>query len=224
VAGGGDSAGAAPTPGRSPKKRRERVAKALVGAAGLSKLPWLAWGATHGLLGANPIAEALNELGLWTLILLLTSLACTPIHVVSGWSFPLRLRKLLGLEAFFFACLHFFVYVGLDQGFDWPGIWQDIVKRGFMTIGFLALVLLLPLALTSTKGMVRRLGFPRWKRLHRLVYLAAALGVVHFLWRVKSDLRVPLAYAFVLGVLMAIRVFDHYWTRGARDPERHRAP
>jgi methionine sulfoxide reductase heme-binding subunit len=212
---------AAGAPARSPRKRHERVAKGLLGAVGLFALPWLAWGGTHGLLGANPISEALNELGLWTLILLLASLVCTPIHIVTGWSFPLRLRKMLGLEAFFFACLHFSVYIGLDQGFDWAGIWQDIVKRKFMTVGFAALVLLTPLAVTSTKGMVRRLGFPRWKRLHRLVYLAATLGVVHFIWRVKSDLRVPLAYAFVLAVLMAIRVFD--WVRGGRDPERHRA-
>jgi sulfoxide reductase heme-binding subunit YedZ len=203
------------------KSLRQRLPKAIVGALGLAPLPWLAYGWTQGLLGANPIAEVLNELGLWTLIVLLASLACTPIHIVTGWAYPLRLRKVLGLEAFFFACLHFSVYIGLDQGFDWAGIWQDIVKRRFMTVGFAALVLLAPLAVTSTKGMVRRLGFPRWKRLHRLVYLAAALGVVHFIWRVKSDLRVPLAYAFVFAVLMAIRLFD--WTRRGADPERHRA-
>ena len=129
---------------------------------------------------------------------------------------------LLGLEAFAtYALLHFATYLGLDQGFDWTGIWQDIVKRKFMTVGFAAFVLLIPLAVTSTKGMVRRLDFPRWKRLHRLVYVAAALGVIHFIWRVKSDLRKPLTYAFVLAVLLGLRLVD--WARGARDLERHRA-
>jgi sulfoxide reductase heme-binding subunit YedZ len=205
----------------SPRKQRERLAKAAVGVAGLLPLAWLAWRALHGALGPNPIAEALNQLGLWTLITLLASLTCTPIHIVTGWSFPLRLRRLLGLEAFLYASLHFSMYVGVDQLFDFHEIWKDIVKRKFMTIGFAAFVLLIPLAVTSTKGMVRRLGFPRWKRLHRLVYVAAVLGVIHFIWRVKSDLRVPMTYAFVLGVLLLVRVVD--WARGARDPERHRA-
>ena len=106
---------------------------------------------------------------------------------------------MLGLEAFFYACLHFAVYLGVDQFFDWSAIGKDIVKRKFITVGFAAFVLLIPLAITSTDGMVRRLGFARWKRLHRLVYVAAVLGVVHFVWRVKSDLRQPLIFAGVLA-------------------------
>ena len=193
----------------------------LIGLVGLQPLAWIVWAATHGQLGANPIAEALNRLGLFTLIILFASLTCTPVHILTGWSFPLRLRKLLGLEAFLYAALHFTTYIVLDQGFDWGEIWKDIVKRKFMTVGFAAFVLLIPLVVTSTKGMVRRLGFPRWKRLHRLVYLVAVLGVIHFVWRVKSDYRQPTIFAFVLAVLLLVRVVD--WARGSRDPERHRA-
>jgi sulfoxide reductase heme-binding subunit YedZ len=209
------------SPVRSARKQRERAGKVAVGVAGLLPLAWLGLRAATGDLGANPIAEVENQLGLWALVVLLASLTCTPIHIVTRWAYPLRLRRLLGLEAFLYAGLHFTTYLALDQQLDVSAIWQDIVKRKFMTVGFAALVLLIPLAVTSTKGMVKRLGFPRWKRLHRLVYLAAALAVVHFIWRVKSDLRQPLIYAFVLAVLLLVRAVD--WARGARDPERHRA-
>ncbi|HVR62023.1 MAG TPA: protein-methionine-sulfoxide reductase heme-binding subunit MsrQ [Polyangia bacterium] len=193
---------------------RERAAKAAIGALALVPAARLGWLFYRDALGANPIAEALNQLGLWTLILLLASLACTPIKVLTGWNYPLRLRRLLGLEAFFYACLHFSMYIAVDQGFDFGEIWKDIVKRKFMTVGFAAFVLLIPLAVTSTNKMVKRLGFPRWKRLHRLVYVAAVLAIVHFTWRVKSDLRQPLAYGLVLLVLMLVRVFD--WLRPRR--------
>jgi sulfoxide reductase heme-binding subunit YedZ len=159
-----------------------------------------------GRLGANPIEAALNDLGLWALIVLLASLALTPIEILTGWKHPLRYRRLLGLCAFAYAVLHFSTYVVLDQGLSWADIWGDIVRRKFMTVGFAAFVLLVPLAVTSTNKMVKRLGFPRWKRLHRLVYLAAVLAVVHFIWRVKSDLREPLIYGGVLGTLLVIRV------------------
>jgi sulfoxide reductase heme-binding subunit YedZ len=194
-------------------KRQQRLLKLAIGAAAMVPAARTAWLFAAGALGANPIAEALNQLGLWALIGLLACLACTPIKVVTGWSFPLRLRRMLGIEAFVYAALHFTTYVALDQGFDLGEIGGDIVKRKFITVGFAAFVLLIPLALTSTNGMVKRLGFPRWKRLHRLVYLVAALGVAHFVWRVKSDLRQPLCAAFVLGVLMAVRIID--WRRAA---------
>jgi sulfoxide reductase heme-binding subunit YedZ len=193
----------------------QRLGKGAVGVAGLLPAAWTGWLAFHDALGPNPIAEVLNRLGLWTLTLLLASLACTPIKILTGWKFPLRLRRLLGLEAFLYAFLHFGTYLGIDQFFDFGEIWKDIVKRKFITIGFAAFVLLIPLAVTSTKGMVRRLGFPRWKRLHRLVYLIATLGVIHFVWRVKSDLRQPLIYAAVLAVLLIVRVVDQ-----ARAPSR----
>ncbi|MEA2700555.1 MAG: methionine sulfoxide reductase heme-binding subunit [Myxococcales bacterium] len=191
-----------------------RLGKAGVGALALVPLVRLGWLFYRDALGANPIAEALNQLGLWTLIILLSSLACTPIKILTGWKYPLRLRRLLGLEAFFYACLHFSMYIAVDQSFDFGEIWKDIIKRKFMTVGFAAWVLLIPLAVTSTNKMVKRLGFPRWKRLHRLAYVAAVLGVVHFIWRVKSDLREPLIYAFVLTVLLLVRVVD--WLRSVR--------
>jgi sulfoxide reductase heme-binding subunit YedZ len=203
------------------RSKGERLAKAGIGLLGLLPAARIAWQASHDGLGPNPIAEALNRLGFWALVLLLASLACTPIQIVTRWSYPLRLRKLLGLEAFLYAFLHFGTYVGLDQFFDWGELWKDIVKRKFMTVGFAAFLLLIPLAVTSTKGMVRRLGFPRWKRLHRLVYLAAVLGVIHFVWRVKSDLREPMLFAFVLAVLLLVRVVDQ--VRARASPRRQRA-
>ena len=198
----------------------ERVLKPALGVAAFVPAAETAWLALHDGLGPNPIAEVLNRLGLWTLILLLATLACTPIKILTGWKFPLRLRRMLGLEAFAYAALHFGTYLVLDQFFDWGEIWKDIAKRKFITVGFLAFVLLIPLAVTSTNGMVRRLGFPRWKRLHRLIYVIATLGVIHFVWRVKSDLRQPLVYAFVLAVLLLVRVVDQ--ARAAR-PARSQA-
>ena len=190
------------------RSARERTAKIAVGLLALLPAARTVWLAFHGGLGANPIAEVLNRLGFWTLTLLLATLACTPIKILTGWKFPLRLRRMLGLETFLYAFLHFATYVAVDQTFDFGEIGKDIVKRKFITIGFAAFVLLIPLAVTSTNGMVRRLGFPRWKRLHRLIYVIATLGVVHFVWRVKSDLRQPLLFAFVLAVLLVVRVID----------------
>jgi sulfoxide reductase heme-binding subunit YedZ len=200
----------------------ERLAKVGIGVAAMLPAANTAWLAFHDGLGPNPIAEALNRLGLWTLVLLLATLACTPIKILTGWKFPLRLRRMLGLEAFTYVCLHFVTYLWLDQGLDFPEIWKDIVKRKFITVGFTAFVLLIPLAVTSTDGMVKRLGFRRWKRLHRLVYLIATLGVVHFVWRVKSDLRLPLVYATVLAVLLLVRVVDAART-ARRVPRERRA-
>jgi methionine sulfoxide reductase heme-binding subunit len=167
-------------------------------------------------LGANPIAEAMNQLGLWTLILLLASLACTPLKLLFGWKWPLQVRRMLGLCAFAYVCMHLMVYLVLDQFFAWGEIGKDIVKRKFITVGFAAFLLLVPLAITSTNKMVKRLGFARWKRLHRLVYLAASLGVIHFIWRVKADTREPLIYGAVLLVLLGVRVVAHLRDRRLR--------
>ena len=183
----------------------ERLAKVGIGVAAMAPAARTAWLALHDGLGPNPIAEAMNRIGFWTLVLLLVTLAPTPIKILTGWKWPLRLRRMLGLETFLYACLHFAVYLGVDQFFDWGEIWKDIVKRKFITVGFAAFVLLIPLALTSTDGMVRRLGFVRWKRLHRLVYVIATLGVVHFVWRVKSDLRQPAIFGAALAVLLVVR-------------------
>ena len=180
-----------------------------MGSRGCGPVPAarVGWLLAHNRLGANPIAEAMNRLGFWTLVLLLTSLAMTPVKILTGWTWPIALRRLVGLLAFAYACLHFSTYVGVDQFFDLGDIGRDIVKRKFITIGFAAFLTLIPLVLTSTSGMVKRLGARRWKRLHRLVYVAAALGVIHFTWRVKSDLREPLIFAGILAGLLGVRVF-----------------
>jgi len=164
--------------------------------------------AVAGTLGANPIAQALNQLGLLALIFLIAALACTPLKLVFGWTWPLRIRRTLGLIAFGYACLHVATYAGLDQVLDWRAIWKDVSKRKFIFVGFAAFVTLIPLARTSTNDAVRRLGFARWKRLHRLAYVAPALGALHFYWRVKKDATEPLAYATVLAVLLVIRVLQ----------------
>jgi sulfoxide reductase heme-binding subunit YedZ len=196
------------------KHLSSRLAKLAIGALAMVPAARIGVLALQGDLGANPIAEAMNRLGFWTLTLLLATLAPTPIQIVTGWKWPLRLRRMLGLEAFLYVCLHFAVYLGLDQFFDWSAIGKDIAKRPFITVGFTALVLLIPLAITSTDGMVRRMGFVRWKRLHRLIYVAAVLGVIHFVWRVKSDLRQPLIFAAVLAVLLVIRSLR--WARATK--------
>jgi sulfoxide reductase heme-binding subunit YedZ len=157
-------------------------------------------------LGADPIAQALNQLGLLALVFLIAALGCTPLKTLLGWTWPMRLRRMLGLFAFFYALLHVITYTMLDQGFDWQAIAADIVKRKFIFAGFLTFVLLLPLAATSTSSAIRRLGYPQWKRLHRLAYVAPISGVVHFIWRVKLDLREPAAYAVVLVILLLVRI------------------
>jgi len=205
------AAAAAPAAPRvkSPAARRRAWigrAKLLITVAALAPAAWLGWRFLHDDLGANPIAEAMNQLGFWALTLLLASLALTPIKLVTGWTWPIAVRRLVGLLAFGYACAHLAMYVGVDQFFDFGDIGRDIVKRKFITVGVAAFCLLVPLAVTSTAGMTKRLGARRWKRLHRLVYVTAALGVVHFVWRVKSDLRQPMAFAAVLAVLLVVRV------------------
>jgi sulfoxide reductase heme-binding subunit YedZ len=162
--------------------------------------------AARGQLGADPVAIALNRLGLLALICLLASMAATPLRLVGGWSWPLRLRRMLGLFAFFYALLHFSVYLGVDQGFALSAILQDITERKFITVGFAALLVLTPLAATSPHRIRRALGPKRWQRIHRLVYLAGTLAALHFIWRVKRDLTEPLLYATLLGALLLARL------------------
>jgi sulfoxide reductase heme-binding subunit YedZ len=196
--------------------------------AGAAPLPWLKPGlfigalaplaimlaeAIQGNLGANPIAEIENVLGFSALVLLMASLACTPARRVFGWTWPARVRRLLGLFAFFYVSLHFLTYLLVDQGLDAGRILDDIARRPFITVGFAALVLLTPLALTSTTASIRRLGYRRWQLLHQLAYVAGVLAVIHFIWRVKIDVSQPLVYAGVLAVLLLIRLV--YWARRA---------
>jgi methionine sulfoxide reductase heme-binding subunit len=179
----------------------------------LVPLAVLLWRAAHGTLGADAIAVGLNQLGYLALALLMASLACTPLKILTGWTWPIRVRRMLGLFAFFYASLHLLTYVGIDQQLDWPVLWGDVTQRKFMIVGFLAFLCLAPLAWTSTDASVRRLGFKRWKALHRLAYVAGVLAVVHFTWRVKSDVRVPMTWAAILGVLFLVRIADGMRTR-----------
>jgi len=164
-------------------------------------------------LGPDPIAQALNQLGLIALIFLVAALVCTPLKTFLGWSWPMRLRRMLGLLAFFYALLHVLTYTALDQGFDWSAIAEDVVKRKFIFVGLSAFVLLLPLAATSTNWAVKRLGYLRWKQLHRLAYLAPALAVLHFVWRVKRDVREPVTYGIVLATLLLARAVQQLRVR-----------
>jgi len=173
----------------------------------------------RGELGADPIAQALNQLGLVALVFLVAALACTPLKTIAGVTWPLRIRRLLGLFAFFYATLHVTTYLALDQGLDWRAIFDDLTKRRFIYVGATTFLLLVPLAVTSTNGWVRRLGFPAWKRLHRLAYVATILAVVHFTWRVKKDLSEPLAYGAVLASLLLVRIVGAVFTvEGRRRP------
>jgi sulfoxide reductase heme-binding subunit YedZ len=182
------------------------LAKALVFVACLLPLARTAWIVVDGQ-AVNPIEFITRSTGTWTLVWLLATLAITPLRRVAGWNMLQRFRRLLGLFAFFYAALHFTTYVWLDQFFDWHAIVKDIAKRPFITVGFAALLLMTPLAVTSTDGWLRRLK-RNWGRLHRLVYAVAILGVTHYWWLVKKDIRQPLIYAAVLALLLGLRL---YW-------------
>jgi len=159
-----------------------------------------------GDLGANPVEKIQDTCGQWGLRFLLITLAATPVRDWFDAPWVIMLRRMLGLYGFFYVLLHFLTWLILDQDLYWPGVLADIVKRPFITIGFAALLMLIPLAITSTKGMMRRLG-KRWKSLHRLIYLIAVLGVWHYWWQVKADIREPLLYASILALLLAWRVW-----------------
>ncbi|MFQ5903696.1 MAG: sulfite oxidase heme-binding subunit YedZ, partial [Candidatus Binatia bacterium] len=163
-------------------------------------------------LGANPIEVITRLTGKSTLVFLLITLSVTPLRKLSGLQWLIRLRRMLGLYAFFYACLHFMTYIVLDQFFDLQEVVKDVTKRPFITVGFTSFVLLIPLALTSSSGMIRRLG-KRWQQLHRLIYLSAIGGVIHFLWLVKADLRRPLIYGAILTLLLTYRVITRWRPR-----------
>jgi sulfoxide reductase heme-binding subunit YedZ len=167
--------------------------------------------ALHDGLGANPISFLTNWLGHWAFRLLLATLALTPIRILTGWAWPNLLRRLLGLFAFAYAGLHFAVWAAVDHFFTWDQMLVDLVKRRYITAGLTALVCLLPLAATSTAGMVRRLGGIRWRRLHRLVYGVGVLAALHFLWLAKPGRQEPFVYAGILLLLLGVRLWD--WGR-----------
>ena len=202
------------------------VLKPLAFIAGLGPAGWLVWAALTGNLSVNPLSDLTNETGVWALRFLCITLAITPLRRITGWNHLIRFRRMAGLYAFFYGSLHFLTYTIVDRfaGLDFPdGIvaWStvrnlgasvaaDVYKRPFITIGFTAFSLMVPLAITSTAGMIRRLGGKRWNALHRLVYVSAVAGVVHYYWLVKADITRPVIYAAIVLALLAIRA---YWSR-----------
>jgi sulfoxide reductase heme-binding subunit YedZ len=159
-------------------------------------------------LGANPIEALTRATGWWSLVFLLITLLVTPLRRVLQWPWLLRMRRTLGLSAFFYALAHFITFIWFDHWFDWVAMFSDVIKRPFITMGFSAFVVLLPLALTSNNYMTRKLGAQRWQRLHRLAYLAPAIAVIHYWWLVKADVREPLYFAIVLALLLVWRVWS----------------
>jgi sulfoxide reductase heme-binding subunit YedZ len=203
-----------------------RLLKPVVFLAALGPAAWLVWAATTGNLSANPLSDVTNETGVWTLRFVCITLALTPLRRVTGWNALIRFRRMAGLYAFFYGTLHFLTYVIADRfaGLDFPdgfvawstarnlvkSVGADIYKRPFITVGFTTWLTMLPLALTSTAGMIRRLGGRRWNLLHRLVYATGVAGVVHYWWLVKADISRPRTYALIVAVLLGFRIL---WAR-----------
>lgn len=209
---------------RGSPRRGRIVLKAVVWAACLAPLAALGHRLATDPLVANPIDLATDTLGDWTLRILLASLTMTPLRILFGLGWPAALRRLLGLFAFFYATLHFTVWVAVDHFFDWPQMATDVVKRPYITVGLAALVLLVPLAATSTAGMVRRLGAAAWRRLHRVVYVAAVLGVLHYLWLAKVGVMGPYYHAAWLALVLAVRLGDAARRAVVRRRARPREP
>jgi sulfoxide reductase heme-binding subunit YedZ len=197
---------------------RRRALKVVVFVLCLLPVAWLVWGAFNGRLGANPIEKITRETGTWALRFLCLTLAVTPVRRLTGWNGVIRFRRMLGLFAFFYACLHLTNFVAIDHFFAFSEILKEIVKRPYITLGMTAFVLLVPLAVTSTAGWVRRLGGRGWQRLHRLVYVAASLAVVHYWALVKADTTRPWRYAAIVAGLLGVRAL-----LAARPPRRHAA-
>ena len=208
---------------RNPSQRLVRLAKFLIFVLALLPLLRLVVAAISfpEWLGVNPAEYITRSTGDWALRMLLITLAVTPLRKLSGWSWLLRLRRMLGLFAFFYALVHFFSYVSFDHVFDPGAIFKDVLKRPFITVGFISLLLLLPLAVTSANAMVKRLGAKRWLALHRLIYLIAPLAVLHFWWMVKRDITEPFIYAAILAILLGLRLAWVWHGRDASAGARH---
>ncbi len=192
-----------------------RWIKILIFVACLAPLGRLGWKALNQGLGANPIQVITFSTGTWTLVFLLATLSITPLRRLTDQLWLIQLRRMIGLFAFFYACLHFTTYIFLDKFFDVHEMLKDVAKRPFITAGFTAFVLLIPLALTSTRKMIARMGGKNWSRLHRLIYVSAAAGVVHYIWLVKKDERVPTIFAVVLATLLLYRAAAWVWRGSA---------
>ncbi len=185
--------------------RKVRLWQILVHVAALLPLAWLLFDAASGRLSVNPIQDVEQRTGKYALIMLVLSLWCTPANIVTGWSFVTRWRRPLGLYAFGYAALHFLTFVGLDYGFNFQFLWADVAGKRYIFVGLAALLILIPLAVTSTRGWQRRLG-KTWRKLHRWVYLAGALVVTHYVWAVKADIRGPLIWGAVVALSLFIRL------------------
>ncbi len=183
-----------------------RYFKLVVFLACLAPVAWLGWRGVHGELGANPIETITHATGDWTLRFLLITLSVSPVRKLARQPWLIGLRRMFGLFAFFYGTLHLMTYVWLDKFFDVHEMLHDIAKRRFITAGMTAFALMIPLALTSTKWAIRKMGGKRWQALHRLIYFSAAAGVIHYIWLVKADLRKPLEYGGVLGLLLILRI------------------
>ena len=184
----------------------------------------LIWRLLTNNLGANPVEFIQHATGDWTLRFLIITLCITPFRKLLNLPDLIRFRRMLGLFAFFYVCLHFLTYLGPDQSFDLAGMWKDVAKRPFITVGFAGFVSLIPLAITSTTGWIRRIGGKRWQMLHRLIYFAAVCGVIHYYWLVKSDVRKPLFYGALVAILLLWRLVSWILKRRNQAPARMAAP
>ena len=189
-----------------------RFAKLLILVNGAVPLVLLGWDAQHHQLGANPQNFAILTTGMMTLIFLVLTMAVTPVRKITGWNWLIQFRRMLGLYAFFYACVHFQLFFSLDRGFSISSTLTEMVKRKYLIVGGTALLAMAPLALTSTNAMIKRLGGKRWRALHRLAYVAAIAGIIHYYMQVKADVRQPLVFAAVLAVLLGYRLLV-YWRR-----------
>jgi len=194
-----------------------RFLKLLVLVNGAVPLVLLCWDAQHHRLGANPQNFAILTTGMMALIFLVLTMAVTPLRKAAGWNWAIQLRRMLGLYAFFYACLHFMLFFSVDRGFNLSSTLQEILRRKYLWFGIIGLLVMVPLAITSTNAMIKRLGGKRWRALHRLAYVAAIAGVVHYYMQVKADVRLPLVFAVVLAVLLGYRVWDARRKRRAVD-------
>jgi sulfoxide reductase heme-binding subunit YedZ len=194
------------------KENDIRFAKLLILVNGAVPLALLVWDQSHHRLGANPQNFLILTTGMMTLIFLILTMAVTPLRKVTGWNWLIQFRRMLGLYAFFYGCLHFLCFFSLDRGFSVSSTLTEMVKRKYLIVGSTALIAMIPLAVTSTNAMIKRLGGKRWRALHRLAYVAAVAGVIHYYMQVKADVRQPLVFATVLAVLLGYRWVE-YWRR-----------
>ena len=197
-----------------------RIVKPIVFAAALGPFGWLVYNAFWGDLGVNPVETITNYSGITTLRLIAITLALTPARWISGFNPIILFRRMIGLFAFFYGTLHFMTYFILDQSLQFGGVWDDVVKRPYITAGFTGFVLMIPLAITSTQGWIRRLGGRRWNLLHRLIYITALAAVLHYFWKVKLDTTYPVYYGMLMGVLLTARLVQRARKMAAVPPRR----